>query len=97
MTSKDNSDTANSPARPGEPDAHGQAALLLAESTLHMLLDKKLLTPSDAILAVRTAAAIKVEVAANAHESDTRMRQSLVLLQRIARSFEVDGSGISLI
>lgn len=97
MTLKDDGGTANSSAHPEEPDAHGQAALLLAESTLHMLLDKKLLTQSDAILVVQTAAAIKVEFAVNAHESDTRMRQSLALLQTIAQSFEVDVNGISLI
>lgn len=73
-----------------EPDAHGQAALLLAESTLHVLVDAGLLNNRDAITAVRSAAEVKVEVAAVTGESRGRMQESLDLLSRIQSSFETD-------
>ena len=73
-----------------EPDAHGQAALMLAESTLHALVEKGLLTNTDAMQAVRTAAEVKAEVATAAGESRARMLASLALLSHIEASFESD-------
>lgn len=73
-----------------EPDAHGQAALLLAESTLHALVDSSTLTNAEAIILVRTAAEVKLEVATAAGESKGRMNESLDLLARMATSFEAD-------
>ena len=73
-----------------EPDAHGQAALLLTESLIHTLVDAAVLTTADAVQIVRSAAEVKVEVAMAAMESDTRMRESLKLLDRMRRSFEAD-------
>lgn len=70
-----------------EPDAHGQAALLLAESTLHMLVETGVMRNSQAIDVVRTAAEVKVEVAEAAGESDKRMQQSLTLLEKISETF----------
>jgi hypothetical protein len=71
---------------PNEPDAHGQAALLLAESTLHALIEASVLTVDEAIGVVTTAAEVKVEVATQAGESRTRMQESLNLLNRIRQS-----------
>ncbi|MBC7799431.1 MAG: hypothetical protein H7Z10_02315 [Gemmatimonadaceae bacterium] len=73
-----------------EPDAHGQAALLLTESLIHILVDKRTLTAAEAVEVVTTAAEVKVEVAEAAGESEARMRESLVLLAKMAGSFEVD-------
>lgn len=73
-----------------EPDAHGQAALLLAESTLHTLMEAGVITNRDAIRTVQSAAEVKVEVAAVTGESQGRMQQSLNLLSRIQASFETD-------
>ena len=73
-----------------EPDAHGQAALLLAESTLHMLVESGVLDNRAAITAVQAAAEVKVEVATVTGESEGRMQQSLDLLSRIQASFETD-------
>jgi hypothetical protein len=73
-----------------EPDAHGQAALLLTESLLHALVENSTLSNADAISVIRTAAEVKVEVASAAHESKARMGESLTLLSRMAASFEVD-------
>lgn len=73
-----------------EPDAHGQAALLLAESLLHMLVENKALTNGQAIEVVRIAAEVKVEVAVAAGESNGRMRESLALLSRMESSLKAD-------
>ncbi len=77
---------------PLEPDAHGQAALLLAESTLHMLVELRVLTGAQATSVVRTAADVKVEVAQLSGESAGRMQASLDLLTRIEASLEADNS-----
>jgi hypothetical protein len=78
-----------------EPDAHGQAALLLTESLLHMLVENRGLTNAQAVDVVHTAAVVKVEVAEAAGESRSRMFESLALLSRMEDSFqanEPDGS-----
>lgn len=89
--------TATMDARPAppprEPDAHGQAALLLAESTLHALLEAKLLSRADVVEAVRTAAAVKIELADAEGESAATMQRSLFLLERIEQSFETVDDG----
>lgn len=72
------------------PDAHGQAALLLAESTLHALLDAGVLTLDQAIGAVSTAAEVKVNVADDLQEPDGRMEHSLELLAAIKMSLDSD-------
>ena len=73
-----------------EPDAHGQAALILTESLLHALVETATLSNADAVGVIRTAAEVKVEVAEAADESKARMEESLALLSRMAASFEVD-------
>ena len=73
-----------------EPDAHGQAALLLTESLIHMLIERSVLTTGDAIEVVRIAAEVKLEVATAAGESNRRMQESLTLLGKIQSSFEAD-------
>jgi hypothetical protein len=73
-----------------EPDAHGQAALLLTESLIHALVENAALSNADAVGVIRTAAEVKVEVAEAADESKARMNQSLALLYRMAESFQVD-------
>lgn len=73
-----------------EPDAHGQAALLLAESILHSLIEASVFTNKQAFEAVTTAQEVKVEVAMQTGESSTRMRESLALLDNIAVSLQTD-------
>ena len=73
-----------------EPDAHGQAALLLTESLIHMLVETRVLTNSQAIEVVRVAAEVKLEVAVAAGESNGRMRESLTLLSKMEDSFRAD-------
>lgn len=78
------------PATTGEPDAHGQAALILAETMLHALVDTKTITTEQALTIVQSAEEIKTEVAAMSGESEQRMRESLELLRRIGISIERD-------
>jgi hypothetical protein len=73
-----------------EPDAHGQAALLLTESLIHTLVENSAITNDQAIEVIRIAAEVKVEVATAAHESNGRMQESLALLSKMASSFESD-------
>jgi hypothetical protein len=73
-----------------EPDAHGQAALLLAESLIHTLVENATLTNVEAVDVIRIAAEVKVEVAVAAHETKGRMQESLALLSKMASSFETD-------
>ena len=73
-----------------EPDAHGQAALLLAESLIHMLVDQGILSLDQAVEVIQIAAEVKTEVAAAAGESKARMNESLALLANMSSSLESD-------
>lgn len=75
---------------PAEPDAHGQASLLLTESLIHMLVERATLTTADAVVVIKTAAEVKVEVAAATGESEGRKQESLELLGKMAASFQAD-------
>lgn len=77
-------------ARGVEPDAHGQAALLLAESILHALIETGALTTRQALEVVQIAGEVKVEVATQSGESSKRMNESLALLAALATSLKTD-------
>jgi hypothetical protein len=76
-----------------EPDAHGQAALLLTESLIHMLVENRGLTNAQAVDVIHTAGVVKVEVAEAAGESKSRILESLALLTRMENSFQADEPG----
>jgi len=78
------------PPSKSEPDAHGQAALLLVESLIHMLIEHEVLSLEQAVEVIEIAAEVKTEVAAAAGESKTRMNESLALLADMATSLESD-------
>jgi hypothetical protein len=73
-----------------EPDAHGQAALLLAESILHALVETKTLSLAAALSVIQTTCEVKVEVAEREGESSRRMHESLGLLKAMSKSFAAD-------
>jgi hypothetical protein len=77
---------------PLEPAEHGEAALLLAQTTLHMLVELRVLTGAQATSVVRTASDVKMEVANMTGESQGRMEASLDLLNQMADSLETDNS-----
>lgn len=76
-----------------EPDAHGQASLLLTESLIHSLVDRGVLTIPEALETIEVAADVKLEVATAARESKKRMEESLLLLKKMSVSFETDMLG----
>ena len=71
-----------------EPDAHGQAAMLLVESLIHGLIARSVISAEEAIEIVGTAAEVKAEVAADLGDSPETMRGSLALLEAISRSLK---------
>lgn len=73
-----------------EPDAHGQAALLLAESILHALVESRTLSLADALSVIQTTCEVKIEVAEREGESSRRMHESLGLLLTMSKSFASD-------
>ncbi|APH72844.1 hypothetical protein [Aquibium oceanicum] len=72
------------------PDAHGQAALLLVESLIHMLVARTVISVEEAIEVVETAAEVKAEVAESLGDSPDRLRHSLTLLRKISHSLSQD-------
>ena len=79
--------------RPPEPDAHGQAAMLLVESLIHGLIARGVIGTQEAIDIVETAAEVKTEVAAELGDSPGTMQRSLALLAAIGASLEHDVPG----
>lgn len=69
---------------------HGQAALLLAESILHALIETKVLTPAQAVAVVQIAADVHVETATLAEQAEGRMKESIDLLYRLETSLAAD-------
>ena len=84
----------SNPALPPKiaPDAHGQAALLLTESLVHMLVENRTLSNGQAIELIQIATDVKMEVAAASGESKARMNESLALLAKMSSSFAADRS-----
>jgi hypothetical protein len=88
MTSYENS--SGVPRQVSEPDAHGQAALLLAESILHALVERSILSVTDAVSVVQTASEVKIALALEGGETRDRAIESLNLLSKISDSLSVD-------
>lgn len=76
-------------AAPG-PDAHGQAAMLLIESLIHTLIERKLITAADAMEIVGTAIEVKVDGAGDNNDSSASHARSLELLDAIGSSLSRD-------
>ena len=85
---------ARNAAPPPEPDAHGQAAMLLVESLIHGLIARSLISTEEAIEIVDIAAEVKVEVAAELGDSPETMRRSLALLDSISASLKLEAPGV---
>ncbi len=76
-------------ARP-DPDAHGQASLLLVESLLHGMLEKGLLTVDEAVGIATAGCEVKEEVASQDIESEDTAQLTLHLIARITASPKLD-------
>ncbi|WP_380872423.1 hypothetical protein ACFB49_33600 [Sphingomonas sp. DBB INV C78] len=73
-----------------EPDAHGQAALLLVESLIHSLVARSIISVADAIEIVEVAADVESDFAADAGEPSTNVSPSLALLNALGSSLKFD-------
>jgi hypothetical protein len=89
QTSNDN-DADRVPSKRREPDAHGQAAMLLFESLIHGLIARSVISVVEAVEIVETAAEVKLEVAELWGDSHATMQQSLGLLEAISASLKLD-------
>lgn len=83
-------DQSNSPRMWASPDPFGQAALLLVESLLHALIEKKLLSVDEAVVIVEGAAEVKVEIAPDLGDTPEVLAKSLDLLSAITTSLRHD-------
>ncbi|HEY0626864.1 MAG TPA: hypothetical protein VGD10_09030 [Allosphingosinicella sp.] len=88
-TTHDN-DEYSAARRGAEPDAHGQAAMLLTESLIFGLIERSVISVADAIGIVEAAADVKVDVATEVGESSETMQHSLNLLTAISDSLKLD-------
>ena len=83
-----NTDTVQAPPA----DAHGHAALLLVEALIHGLCEKDVLSRSDAIDIVDSAASVQLDVSDVAAPSPAAMRHAHALLLAIAGSLQIDAA-----
>ena len=73
-----------------DPDAHGQAAILLVESLIHGLIARDVITVADAVEIVDIASEVRADTADDGGESPAEQRKSLDLLQAISASLGRD-------
>jgi hypothetical protein len=73
-----------------EPDAHGQAAMLLTESLLHGLITRNVISVRDAVEMVEVASEVKEAIAEDMGDSPATMQRSLALLGAIRESLAND-------
>lgn len=73
-----------------DPDAHGQAALLLVESLIHGLIENGKLSVTDALNIATSAAEVKEAVVDDGTESRATAELSLQMITRIVASLEID-------
>jgi hypothetical protein len=73
-----------------EPDAHGQAALLLVESLIHELIEQSLISVEQAIGVIQVAADVNLEIGQARGDSPDHIRRSLNLLDSISASLNID-------
>lgn len=90
MNSGDNDPNRVRAASRPDPDAHGQASLLIVESLLHGMIEKRLLTVEEAVEIMTSACEVKEEIASQSIESDDAAEHSLNLIARITASLKID-------
>ncbi|MET3901363.1 hypothetical protein ABIB57_005333 [Devosia sp. UYZn731] len=88
MTSEISNDNVVLPPR--EPDAHGQAAMLLVESLIHGLIERKVLSVADAVEIVDVATEVKSDTGPEMGDSPENLQKSITMLQAISASLRPD-------
>lgn len=74
-------------------DGQAEAAILLVESLIHGLIERSIISVSDAMDIAETAAEAKVEIASDAGNKPPTIRGSLTILEAISASLQRDLSG----
>ncbi|MFC4594323.1 hypothetical protein [Sphingobium tyrosinilyticum] len=73
-----------------EPDAYGQAAMLLVESLIHALIARSVISVVDAVEIVGVAAEVKEEIGLELGDGPATMQRSVTLLRAISASLKPD-------
>ncbi|KKC31380.1 hypothetical protein [Devosia psychrophila] len=73
-----------------EPDAHGQAAMLMVESLIHCLIEKRVISVADAVEIVDTAREVKIATGPELGDSAAALQKSLWLLEAVSASLGRD-------
>jgi hypothetical protein len=89
MATNDNDSRTTTPAFPLS-DGHGRAALLLVESLIHGLCEKKALNPQEAVEIAERALEVQFEEAEEADGSAAPMWKSHSLLAGMTASLRID-------
>ena len=89
MSSEFSNDNEAVPAVVPGVDAHGQTAMLLVESLIHGLIERKVLSVADAVEIVETAREVQIDGSVESDPRETTLR-SITLLQAITSSLRGD-------
>lgn len=73
-----------------DADTHGKAAVLLVESLLHGLIEKKVLSVAEAVEIVDVATEVRTESGIELDEPPATLRASIKLLHDIGASLRFD-------
>jgi hypothetical protein len=73
-----------------EPDAHGQAAILLVESLIHALVARSVISLEDAMEVITVALDVKTEIAVDLGDIDDTTDKSAALISRMLQSLTND-------
>ena len=85
----DNSEEPSPDARP-VVDGQAKAAILLVESLIHGLIERNLISVSDALNIIETAAAADAEINADNGPHPARLRDATTVLGSISSSLQCD-------
>lgn len=89
VISNDNGEAHCSDARP-VVDGQARAAILLVESLIHGLIERNLISVSDALDIIETAAAANAEINADNGPHPARLRDATTVLGSISSSLQCD-------
>lgn len=73
-----------------DPDAHGQAAMLLVESLLHGLIARKVISVAEAIAIVDVATEVRRDTGPERGDTPASLEKSVHLLNAVRESLSID-------
>lgn len=90
MTDEKSDGNAGVPFTAMQPDAHGQAAMLLIESLIHSLVARSVISVTDAVEIVEVAAEVSRDMGEDLGKTDAMVERSIMLLENISKSLRLD-------